>query len=68
MLRPDRIQLSNDGLEAIVTKTFHAAGQKYIHCSIGNLNNLTVLVDDDVSVGDSIYLAVDLDSIEVLVA
>ena len=68
LLRPDRIQLSNDGLEAIVTKTFHAAGQKYIHCSIGNLNNLTVLVDDDVSVGDSIYLAVDLDSIEVLVA
>ena len=27
LLRPDRIQLSNDGLEAIVTKTFHAAGQ-----------------------------------------
>ena len=34
----------------------------------GNLNNLTVLVNDDISVGDSIYLAVDLDSIEVLVA
>ena len=68
LLRPDRIQLSNDGLEAIVTKTFHAAGQKYVHCSIGDLNNLTVLMDDDISVGESIYLAVDLDSIEVLVA
>ena len=68
LLRPDRIQLSNDGLEAIVTKTFYAAGQKYIHCSIGNLNNLTVLVDNDISEGESIYLAVDLDSIEVLEA
>jgi hypothetical protein len=68
LLRPDRIQLSSDGLEAIVTKTFHAAGQKYVHCSIGDLNNLTVLMDDDISVGESIYLAVDLDSIEVLVA
>ena len=68
MLRPDRIQLSNDGLEAIVTKTFYAAGQKYIHCSIGNLNNLPVLVDNDISEGESIHLAVDLDSIEVLEA
>ncbi|GIR35090.1 MAG: hypothetical protein CM15mP49_04750 [Actinomycetota bacterium] len=68
LLRPDHIQLSNDGLEAIVTKTFHTAGQKYINCNIGNLNNLTVLVDDDISVGESIYLAVDLDSIEVLEA
>ena len=66
LLRPDRIQLSNNGLEAIVTKTFHTAGQRYIHCNIGDLNNLTVLVDDDISVGESIYLAVDLDSIEVL--
>ena len=68
LLRPHHIQLSNDGLEATVTKTFHTTGQKYINCSIGNLNNLTVLVDDDISVGDSIHLAVDLDSIEVLVA
>ena len=67
LLRPHHIQLSNDGLEATVTKTFHTTGQKYINCSIGNLNNLTVLVDDDISVGDSIHLAVDLDSIEVLV-
>ena len=68
MLRPDRIQLSNDGVEGIVTKTFHVAGQKYIHCSIGDLNSLTVLVDNDISAGDSIHLAVDLNSIEVLVA
>ena len=68
LLRPDRIQLSNNGVEAIVTKNFHAAGQRYIHCNIGDLSSLTVLVDDDISVGDSIYLAVDLDSIEVLVA
>ena len=68
LLRPDRIQLSNNGVEAIVTKNFHAAGQRYIHCSIGDLSSLTVLVDDDISVGDSICLAVDLDSIEVLVA
>ena len=68
LLRPHHIQLSNNGLEAIVTKTFHTTGQKYINCSIGNLNNLTVLVDDDISVGESIHLAVDLDSIEVLIA
>jgi len=68
LLRPDHIQISNYGLEARVTKTFHTAGQKYVNCNIGNLNNLTVLVDDDISVGESIYLAVDLDSIEVLVA
>ncbi|OUV77509.1 MAG: hypothetical protein CBC90_05500 [Acidimicrobiaceae bacterium TMED130] len=68
LLRPEHIQLSNDGLEAVVTKTFHTAGQKYINCSIGNIKNLTVLVDDDISEGESIHLAVDLDSIEVLVA
>lgn len=68
LLRPHHIQLSNNGLEAIVTKTFHTTGQRYINCNIGNLNNLTVLVDDDISVGESIHLAVDLDSIEVLTA
>ena len=68
LLRPHHIQLSNNGLEAIVTKTFHTTGQRYINCNIGNLNNLTVLVDNDISEGESIYLAVDLDSIEVLEA
>ena len=68
LLRPHHIRLSNNGLEAIVTKTFHTTGQRYINCNIGNLNNLTVLVDDDISVGESIHLAVDLDSIEVLTA
>ena len=68
LLRPEHIQLSNGGLEATVTKIFHTAGQKYINCNIGNIKNLTVLVNDDISVGESIYLSVDLDSIEVLVA
>ena len=68
LLRPDHVQIANDGLEAVVTKTFHAAGQKYINCNIGNIKNLTVLVNDDISVGESIYLSVDLDSVEVLVA
>jgi len=68
LLRPHHIQLSNNGLEAIVTKIFHTTGQRYINCNIGNVNNLTVPVDDDISVGESIHLAVDLDSIEVLTA
>ena len=68
LLRPDHIQVSNNGLEGVVTKSFHRAGQKYINCSVGNIKNLTVLVNSDISVGESIYLAVDLDSIEVLVA
>ena len=68
LLRPDHIQISNDGLEALVTKTFYKAGQKYINCRVGNLKNLTVLTDSNVSAGESIYLKVDLDSIEVLAA
>jgi|TARA_B100001741_G_C16525351_1_gene586800 iron(III) transport system ATP-binding protein len=68
LLRPEHIQILNNGLEGVVTKSFHRAGQKYINCSVGNIKNLTVLVDSDISVGESIYLAVDLDSIEVLVA
>ena len=68
LLRPDHIQISNNGLEALVTKTFHTAGQKFVNCSVGNLKNLTVSVDSDISVGESIHLAVDLDSIEVLLA
>ena len=68
LLRPDHIQISNNGLEALVTKTFHTAGQKFVNCKVGNLKNLTVSVDSDISVGESIHLAVDLDSIEVLLA
>ena len=68
LLRPEHIQVLKNGLQAVVTKTFHKAGQKYINCSVGNIKNLTVLVDNDISAGQSIYLAVDLDSIEVLVA
>ena len=68
LLRPDHIQISNNGLEALVTKTFHTAGQKFVNCRVGNLKNLTVSVDSDISVGESIHLAVDLDSIEVLLA
>ncbi len=68
LLRPDHVQISNDGLEAVVTKNFHTAGQKYINCRVGNIKNLAVLVDSGFSVGESIYLSVDLESIEVLVA
>jgi len=68
LLRPEHIQVLNNGLEAVVTKTFHKAGQKYINCSVGHIKNLTVLVDSDISVGESIHIAVDLDSIEVLIA
>jgi len=68
LLRPDHVQISNDGLEAIVTKVFYAAGQKYIDCRVGNIKNLTVLVDTNISIGESICLSVDLDSIEVLTA
>tara|TARA_X000000368_G_scaffold93970_2_gene71830 strand:+ start:1125 stop:2153 length:1029 start_codon:yes stop_codon:yes gene_type:complete len=68
LLRPDHIEISNNGLEALVTKTFHTAGKKFVNCRVGNLKNLTVSVDSDISVGESIHLAVDLDSIEVLLA
>tara|TARA_Y100000748_G_scaffold108920_1_gene91212 strand:+ start:2366 stop:3394 length:1029 start_codon:yes stop_codon:yes gene_type:complete len=68
LLRPEHVQLSNDGLEGIVTKVFFISGQKCINCRVGNIKDLTVLVDSDISVGESIYLSVDLDSIEVLFA
>ncbi|MBD29486.1 MAG: hypothetical protein CL453_00770 [Acidimicrobiaceae bacterium] len=68
LLRPDHIEISNNGLEALVTKTFHTAGKKFVNCRVGNLKNLTVSVDSHISVGESIHLAVDLDSIEVLLA
>jgi len=68
LLRPDHVRIANDGLEAVVTKTFHVAGQKYINCRVGNIKNLAVLVDAGFSVGESIYLTINLDSIEVLVA
>jgi len=68
LLRPDHVRIANDGLEAVVTKTFHVAGQKYINCRVGNIKNLAVLVDAGFSVGELIYLTINLDSIEVLVA
>jgi hypothetical protein len=68
LLRPEYVHVSDDGLEASVTKVFYIAGQKYINCKVGNLEKITVLTDSDISVGDSVYLAVDIDSIEILVA
>lgn len=68
LLRPEHVQVCDDGLEALVTKVFYTAGQKYINCKVGNLKNLTVLTDCDISVGESLNLAVDIDSIEVLIA
>jgi ABC-type Fe3+/spermidine/putrescine transport system ATPase subunit len=68
LLRPEYVQVSDDGLEASVTKVFYIAGQKYINCKVGNLEKITVLTDSDISVGESVYLAVDIDSIEILVA
>jgi hypothetical protein len=68
LLRPEHVQISGNGIEALVTKVFYTAGQKYINCKVGSLKDLTVLTDSGITVGESVHLAVDIDSIEVLVA